>query len=179
MTHRALPILALVLFAGPLRADGPADNLPDKVRRVPPPGIVVPNDEREALAAGVAALGKEIDDLRTALKEKPALLDLLPDVQIFHNSVRYALTYNEFYDMKEIPVAKKHLQLGMDEQRASRRQASWITNTDRSSAAKSKIDDRCSMGWSCPRRTILDAHAVRLDFCHGATSAGTPFHPGR
>src|SRR5262245_9722895 len=89
--------LAVVFTAGPLFADGPGDNLPDKVRRVPPPGIVIPSDDRDALQKGVADLGREIDDLRTALKDRPGLLDLLPDVQVFHNSVRYALAHNEFY----------------------------------------------------------------------------------
>src|SRR5205085_4623414 len=59
------------------------------------------------LQAGVDAFGKEIDELRAALKSKPALLDLLPDVQVYHNAVRYALTYNEFFGTKETPTAKE------------------------------------------------------------------------
>ena len=37
--------------------------------------------EVEELGAGAAALGKEIEALRNSLKGKPALLELLPDVQ--------------------------------------------------------------------------------------------------
>ncbi|MEO7319783.1 MAG: prolyl oligopeptidase family serine peptidase, partial [Chthoniobacteraceae bacterium] len=62
---------------------------------------------------GVAALGKEIESLRAALKTKPGLLALLPDVQVFHNAVRYALDYNEFFDAKQFLIAKDLLALGM------------------------------------------------------------------
>src|SRR5262249_6601958 len=100
----ALVLLAAVAF---VRADGPGDNLLDKVRPVPPPGVAVPAEDRAELQAGVDALGKEIDELRAALKGKPALLDLLPDVQVYHNAVRYALTYNEFFGTKETPTTKE------------------------------------------------------------------------
>jgi pimeloyl-ACP methyl ester carboxylesterase len=100
----ALVLLGAVAF---VRADGPADNLPDKVRPVPPPGVNVPDADRAELQAGVEALGREIDGLRTSLKGKPALLDLLPDVQIYYNAVRYALAYNEFFGTKETPTAKE------------------------------------------------------------------------
>jgi dienelactone hydrolase len=93
-----------LLLASLLRADGPGDNLPDKVRPVPPPGVAIPEAARQELQAGVEDLGKEIEKLRTELAKKPALLELLPDVQIFHNAVRYALTYNEFYGAKEDQV---------------------------------------------------------------------------
>src|SRR5207248_1456635 len=82
--------LAAVAFA-----DGPADNMVDKVRPVPPAGIALPDNDRAELQSGVDSLGKEIDALRQELKIKPALLELLPDVQIYYNAVRYALTYTE------------------------------------------------------------------------------------
>ncbi len=97
-----------------VRADGPADNLPDKVRRVPPSGIAIPASDRTALETGVAELGREVDSLRTALKNKPALLDLLPDVQIYHNAVRYALAYDEFYKTNDAQVARSLLRQGME-----------------------------------------------------------------
>ena len=70
---------------------------------MPPPGVEVPAADRDELQAGVDALGKEIDDLRTALKDKPALLDLLPDVQIYYNAVRYALTTTSFINPSKKP----------------------------------------------------------------------------
>jgi pimeloyl-ACP methyl ester carboxylesterase len=96
--------LILLVAAALVRADGPADNVPADVRPVPPPGLAIPDGDRTDLQAGADALGKEIDGLRTALKGKPALLDLLPDVQIYHNAVRYALTYNEFFGSTRTPA---------------------------------------------------------------------------
>src|SRR6188768_4092124 len=81
--------LILFLCGTGVRADGPADNRPEKVRPVPPPGIAISETDRAELRAGVAELGKEIDALRAELNSKPAILELLPDVQIFHNAVRY------------------------------------------------------------------------------------------
>src|SRR5205814_7401523 len=100
---KARSSVILALFTAALaQADGPADNLVDNVRPVPPPGIAIPADARGELQSGIDSLGEEIDALRQELKAKPALLELLPDVQIYHNAVRYALTYHEFFDLKEI-----------------------------------------------------------------------------
>src|SRR5262249_46422851 len=38
----------------------------------------------------------------------------LPDIQIFYNAVHYALKYDEFYDVKEVPVAKVLLKEGFE-----------------------------------------------------------------
>src|SRR5947208_17174658 len=86
------PLLLIVVAV--LRADGPADNQPDNVRRVPPPGIPLPEADRTELQSATEELGREIEALRQALKSKPALAELLPDVQIYHNAVRYALTFD-------------------------------------------------------------------------------------
>lgn len=102
----------LMLVATAARADGPQDNLAEKVRPVPPPGIAVPAEVRKDLQAGVEALGKRIEQLKTELKAKPDLLALLPDVQIYHRAVSEALKYDEFYDAKEFGYAKKLLQSG-------------------------------------------------------------------
>ena len=47
----------LLLGSLALRADGPGDNLADKVRRVPPPGVKITDADRAELEKGVAALG--------------------------------------------------------------------------------------------------------------------------
>ena len=107
---------ALVLLGSltPAFADGPGDNLADKVRRVPPPGLTVSAGDREELAGGVAQLGQEIDSLRGELTSRPALLVLLPDAQIYYNAVRYALAYNEFFKTNEIQVARTLLKQGRE-----------------------------------------------------------------
>jgi pimeloyl-ACP methyl ester carboxylesterase len=129
--YRHLPFaVPLALVAAVVFADGPADNIAENVRPVPPPGIAVPDAERAELQQGVEALGKVIADLRRELTKKPALLDLLPDVQIFHNAVRYALTYNEFYDPKEFVIARDFLKQGHDRARLLHEgKAPWTTAT--------------------------------------------------
>ncbi len=57
-------------------ADGPADNQLDKVRPVPPKGITVTEADRLAIQSGLDELGREIDGLRTSLKERPKRLAL-------------------------------------------------------------------------------------------------------
>ncbi len=130
MTARSLWLFPLLVMVVGVRADGPGDNLPDKVRRIPPPGIAVGDEDRAALQAGLDQLAKEIDALRAALKGKTALLDLLPDVQIYHKAVLFALKYQEFHNAKEIPVARNLLKQGLDRAKSLREgQAPWTTAT--------------------------------------------------
>ena len=103
-----------------LLADGPSDNLPDKVRRVPPPGIKIPDSDRAELEAGAAKLGMELQSLREALKSKPALLALVPDAEIYHKAVDWALRFDEFYKSNEVQVARMLLQQGSDRAAALR-----------------------------------------------------------
>lgn len=107
-----LLIASLLLASFAFPADGERDNQVDNVRKVPPPGVAIPDTDKAELEAGLADLGKEIEALKGELKGKPALLSLLPDVQIYHNAVRYALQYGEFFNVKEIPTGKKHLKTG-------------------------------------------------------------------
>lgn len=121
---------ALTAFLFVIGTTAAQQNNPDSVKSVPPPGIEVPAADRAELEASIAALGKEIDGLREALKKQPPLLALLPDVQIFHNAARYALAYNEFFKPEEIATAKRQLKQGMEraaELRAGK--ASWTTQT--------------------------------------------------
>lgn len=130
MKLHLLPLLTIAIATGSLLADGPADNLPDKVRRVPPPGIPIEKADRAELETKLADLGKEIESLRGALKGKPALLDLVPDVEVYHKAVRYALAYDEFYKTNEVQTARHLLQQGMERAQALRSgQAPWASAT--------------------------------------------------
>ena len=117
MTIRTLA-LALLLFSA-AGADGERDNQEDNVRRIPPPGVAVPEADRAELTAGVEKLGKEIEELRKQHQGKPTLR-LLPDVQIYHKAVDWALRYNEIFNVKEIATAKNLLQLGTERARQMR-----------------------------------------------------------
>ncbi len=105
--------------------------MPSQVMRpIPPLGVEIPAADRAELESGVAALGKEIDTLKLELKDKPKLLELLPDVQIFFNAVHYALKYNEILNLKEIPLAKAQLKQGMERAKELRAgKPSWTTQT--------------------------------------------------
>jgi hypothetical protein len=120
MTMRWLCVLGVSLIVCEVRGDGPKDNIPDKVRQIPPPGIALSPADRAELAAGAEALHQDIVAARRALKGTPALLDLLPDVEVYYHAVRYALTYNEFFKAAEIPVARKLLEQGRERVRMLR-----------------------------------------------------------
>ncbi|MBM4156260.1 MAG: hypothetical protein FJ221_14715 [Lentisphaerae bacterium] len=108
-------------------ADGPADNVAEKVRPIPPPGIAVPEKDRADLQAGLDALGREIEALRAA---SPKRSELLPDVEILHKAVRYALEGGEFFKTNEIRSAKDLLALGMERAAQLRAGAApWLTST--------------------------------------------------
>ena len=112
----SLALLALAL--------GGAQN---ELRPVPPPGISVPEVDRAELERGLSDLGREIEALRGQLKGQSGLL---PDVEIYHKAVRYALGGDEFFDAKEIPVAKELLRQGLERARLlGEGKAPWTTAT--------------------------------------------------
>ncbi|HUY36224.1 MAG TPA: prolyl oligopeptidase family serine peptidase [Pirellulales bacterium] len=122
------PLVVFLFLALPARADGPTDNLPDQVRRIPKLGIEIPADER-------AKLQEELDDLDKAIQELASgddatARDLLPDVRIYQKAVGDALRYQEFFDPKELSVARELLAEGR--QRAAdlaEHRAPWTTAT--------------------------------------------------
>jgi hypothetical protein len=132
-----VPILSLAIAAVAAShslvpwADGPADNLPDQVRRVPPPGVALAPQDRAELQAGVDQLGREIESLRSELKPKAFLDRYLPDVQIFYDAVRYALTYDEIFNpTNEVPSARSLLNQGLERAKLLQvGRAPWATAT--------------------------------------------------
>ncbi len=100
--------------AVPAKKAPPANFQPNPKKLNPPPGVVVPAAVKAELTAGVAALGKEIETLRVSLASKPALLALLPDVQIYHNAVRYALEDDIFTSTNQFNSARALLKVGSE-----------------------------------------------------------------
>ena len=74
--------------------------------RVPPPGLSIAETNRAELRAGADQLAKEIAVLREGLKSKPSLLELMPDVVIFHKAVDWALRYDGFYRSNEVGLVR-------------------------------------------------------------------------
>lgn len=172
MAKRLFLVLPVVFLAALLRADGPGDNLPDKVRPVPPAGIRIADSDRTELQAGADKLGQEVEQLRQQLKSKPALLQLLPDVQIYHNAVRYALSYDEFYAPGEVAVARKLLQQGIDRAQQLRAgKTPWTTATGLVVRGyQSKIDGSVQPYGLVvpPSYQVNGPYEHRLDiWCHG------------
>src|SRR6266568_8066479 len=66
---------------------------------LPPPGPQLSAEDRKQLQAGLDELGKQIESLKKELKDRPNLLELLPDVEIFHKAVRFPLEYEEMCDL--------------------------------------------------------------------------------
>lgn len=95
-------------------ADGAADNLTDNVRRQPPPGVKIYDDVIwKSLTDETARLAAAIEAARAELAgKKSPLLAFLPDVQIFHKAVDWALRYDEFYDVKQTEWAAQQLKDG-------------------------------------------------------------------
>ncbi|MCE9605838.1 MAG: hypothetical protein K8U03_13160 [Planctomycetia bacterium] len=156
-----------LLVASPanVRADGPTDNKPADVRRIPKLGVELPAATKAELEAGL----KELDDaLAPLLKSKePRVLELLPDVRIYREAVAAALTYQEFFDLKETAAALELLAEG--KQRATdlaAGRAPWTTQTGLVVRGYvSKIDHSVQpYGLVIPSSYVPGPYRYRLDF---------------
>jgi len=166
-----LPLLSLAL-AGLVRADGAADNLPDKVRPIPPKGCALAAPDRSELLSSVDVLGKEIDAVGKSLEGRQDLVALLPDVRVYHNAVRFALTRDEFFNVKEVSVATKLLEQGLERAKQLRdSKAPWNTATGLVVRGYvSRIDGSVQpYGLVVPASYQVNTpHRFRLDvWCHG------------
>jgi hypothetical protein len=171
MHHRLALAALLSASIVYVQADGPSDNVADKVRPVPAPGIAIPEADRAELEKGTADLGAQIDSLRTSLKSKPALAELLPDVEIFHKAVGWALTYNEFYNARETRQARELLRFGRERaEQLLQGHPGWVTATGLVVRGyRSRVDGSVQpYGLIVPPAFIPDGAAHRLDlWFHG------------
>ena len=135
----ALTLLLLSAFC--LSAQTP----PPPAKRLPPAGISIPAPDRTELTTAAAALATEISSLRADLtsSHQTALLALLPDIEIFHKAVDWALRYDEFFSPKEVATARHFLALGRE--RAAQLRAGrtpWLDATGLVVRGyRSKLDD--------------------------------------
>lgn len=148
--------VSLAAFAQPARP----------VKAVPPAGVEVPAADRTELQAGLDRLRAATDKL----KANP----LLPDVLIYQEAVRYALQYNEFFNVNEIAKAKVLLAEGEERARQlASGQAPWTSATGLVVRGYvSKIDKSVQpYGLVVPASFFpTSAHKFRLDtWFHGRT----------
>ncbi len=121
-------LVASLLLGGQLRADGPDDNLVERVRPVPPPGIELTQETRESLRTELAELEGEINGL--IQRNDPFCNEYLPDVQVFASAVRMALDHNGFYDEDDVARARQLLFDGKSRARElAHDQATWNNAT--------------------------------------------------
>jgi len=161
--------LALLLIPTLALADGPADNLADNVRPVPPIGIEVPEADAKTLGQGLKELRTAIDAAAKAQAKNPKLADLLPDVEIFYKAVDWALKYKQFNKMAEVKTAQEALTEGKKRaEQLKNGETPWTTQKGLVVRAyRSKIDGSIQpYGLVIPES--YSGAATRLDvWCHG------------
>ncbi|MFO0908244.1 MAG: prolyl oligopeptidase family serine peptidase [Isosphaeraceae bacterium] len=111
----ALVVFALGVVVSAAHADGPADNLPDQVRRIPKLGIEVSPQVRAELESRLTELQEAINRLPGT---DPSVNRYRPDIAILHRAVRDALKYQEFFVERDIQAARDLLTLGFERVRA-------------------------------------------------------------
>ncbi|MBN9522812.1 prolyl oligopeptidase family serine peptidase [bacterium] len=157
------------LVVVPAAADGPADNLPDNVRPVPPKGDAVPDGVQAEIRKGLG----ELQELIKAAGDHP----LLPDVLVYEKAVRWALDYNEVFDPKPAKgktapppagAVKKVLAAGLERAKQLKDgKTPWATQTGPVLRGyRSKIDGSVQPYWLIvPADYVAAAMARhRLDF---------------
>jgi len=162
-------LLPLLLLATAVLADGPKDNVATAVRPIPPPGVPVPEADKKALQQGLIELRVAIDNAAKAQAKNPRLGDLLPDVEIFHKAVDWAVRYNEFFKTTEFKTAQELIAEGKARAAAFLKgEAPWTTQKGPVVRAyRSRIDGSIQpYGIVVPEGYV--GAPMRLDFwCHG------------
>lgn len=100
-----LPYACLLALTAPAFAQAPP-------AKSPPTGIEIPKPDQAELSTAAAALQAEITALGKPGALPSALQAYLVDVEIFAKAVQWALTLEEFYDLKQIAAARKLLEEG-------------------------------------------------------------------
>ena len=125
----SIVVLGLLMAScSPAWCDGPEDNQPDKVRRIPKLGVEVPAELAEEFEVSLTELRSKIDKLESS--DDSNIRRLIPDVEIFYRAVHDALTYQEFFHERELQVARKLLQQGHDRaDQLGQNDAPWTRET--------------------------------------------------
>ena len=128
MIKSFVSVVLILCISTVVLADGPADNNPEKVRRVPSLGIELSAADRAELTGKLKELEGVIDEL--GKKNDPRIRELLPDVQIFHRAVHDAITYREFLNEKTPNLGKELLNQGLERaKQLAAGEAPWTSQT--------------------------------------------------
>ncbi len=103
-------VLLFVCFSS-LRADGPADNRPDSVRPIPPPGIELSREVAGELRSAAQRLRKRLAQFASS---SPSPADTLHRdlCEVIPRAVEITLDTGMFYSDKEVDQARDLLELG-------------------------------------------------------------------
>lgn len=123
-----LTIVVPLLLAVIARADGPADNQTENVRRLPKLGVEVPAEKRAALEKWLAEFAAKLAELQKRSDAKTR--ELWPDVAVYHKAVSDGLKYQEFFTDKEVDEAFVVLSKGFERaEQLLKGEAPWTTAT--------------------------------------------------
>jgi Prolyl oligopeptidase family len=149
-------LLFLLLLTFPALADGPSDNIPDNVRRQPPPGVPIPDDVRAELTAAAAQLKQSIDGVAAAREQFPHRYHYLPDVEVFWKAVDWALRYDEFFDSKQTEWARDQLKEG-------RERLDALTNNRMPWLRAGSVPHAFAAGFVPPPHLIVRGYRSKID----------------
>jgi len=96
-------------------ADGPADNQPESVREIPPKGITLEPEARQALLWRCKAIRTQWQSIGSKLKgqentaELARLKTLEPEVLVFPRAVELAIEFDQFYRPQDLQSASNLL----------------------------------------------------------------------
>jgi dienelactone hydrolase len=162
---------AAFLAAPMLFADGPKDNQAESVRRIPPPGVELTAEEKMPLEKALAEFSADLKALRELATKKPQVADLLPDVEVFHKAVDWALRFGEVFKKPELATGLSLVEEGRARAKALKDgQAPWTKQTGLVVRGyRSQIDGSVQpYGLVIPADVTPDGAPARLDFwCHG------------
>ena len=108
--------ITTAVTGGSLWADGPADNNPQSVRAVPPPGLELPAEVSRELHSAAISLQQQLAHL-TPERPTAAQARRLAFCGVIPRAVLMALDTQMFYSEREVQAARQLLQLG--QQRAA------------------------------------------------------------
>jgi pimeloyl-ACP methyl ester carboxylesterase len=101
-----MALVAMFSLWSPGRADGPADNLPDNVRPIPPVGIELDDSVQQRLLGGAESLVRDVEAVAAADAADRA------EVLVFARAVRLAVEDRFLYSPQEVALAEQLLERG-------------------------------------------------------------------